>query len=94
MSIKRVPQVPLYREDLVARGVTGKPLEVQGRQRIAVTLYGVHELLIAYLDIREDGILGLDLLRALGTEINIATGEMKMKSREQRINDVLGRQKV
>ena len=61
------------------RGITGQELEIEGTRQIDIVFGNkqyTHSFVDAPLAVKKDGIVGLDLLRKLGTYIDIARGQI------------------
>jgi hypothetical protein len=63
------------------RGITGQELEIEGSRRLDFLIgnrwYG-HDFVVAPFPIQKDGIIGPDLLRALGAPIDLTAEEMEV----------------
>jgi hypothetical protein len=62
------------------RGITGQELDIEGSKRLDFAIGDrcyTHDFVVAPFPIK-DGIIGLDLLRALDARINIVAGEIEL----------------
>lgn len=74
---RAIEGTPLWKPRVVATGVTGSTLSVEGEQEVECRLGGItvnHQFLIAHVNTIGDGLMGLDLMAKLGVIID-ARGE-------------------
>jgi predicted aspartyl protease len=72
------------------RGVTGKELEIKGSKRLEFLIGNKkydHDFLVARFPIKNDGIIGLDLLKGIGARIDLATGELEIDGQKMKLKN-------
>jgi predicted aspartyl protease len=73
------------------RGINGQELEIEGTGQLGVLIGDkcyTYDFVVALFSIKKDGIIGLDLLRALGARIDIASGETDLDGQEIKLTNL------
>ena len=72
------------------RGITGQELEIQGTIQVDFLIgdrHYTHDFVVAPFPIKKDGIMGLDLLRALNARIDLATEEIELDGQKIKLTN-------